>query len=578
MKWSTACLDWEKRIVKGQSLIPFDPLFPSEAEAALAVFKSLFMMDAPPVEDDEGNTRPPTFGEVCEQWVFDFVAAIFGSYDHTQARRLIREFFLLISKKNGKSTIAAGIMITALIRNWRMSAELMILAPTLEVANNAYQPCADMIRANKEYGDGELHSLMHVQDNFKKITNRRTKAHLKVYAADSDTVGGKKAAFVFVDELWLFGKRAHADGMLREAIGGLVSRKEGFVIWSSTQSDEPPAGVFKAKLDYFRNVRDGKIVDNKSLPVIYEFPKKLIEEKAYLDPKNFQLTNPNINKSVEQSWLEEELIKELGGDNPNVFLAKHLNVEIGMNLRNDRWPGADYWLGAVDKTLTLDSLIERCDVITVGIDGGGLEDLLGLCVIGRERLTRRWLVWNRAWCHPSVFERRKEIVDTLRDFVREGDLILCKEATQDIQEVVAICVRLRETGLLPKLNGIGIDKLGLPALVDALVEAGFDVAENEGTLTGIAQGGYLNPAIISMERKLSDGTMVHADQPMMTWCVGNAKIELKGSSRAVTKQVSGKAKIDPVVAMFDAGMLMARNPEPAGRGQDEYFESLRGAA
>ncbi len=547
--WSTACLDWEARILKGKSLIPFKPLFADEAQKALDVFKSLRIIDAP---------GSPTFGDACEDWVFDFVAAIFGAYDSKNAKRLIREFFLLISKKNSKSTIAAGIMVTALVRNWRLSAELTILAPTIEVANNSYKPAADMVLAHPQ-----LSKKLRIQDNLRQINHRITKAFLKVVAADSETVGGKKSSCIFVDELWLFGKRAHSDAMLREAIGGLVSRPEGFVIWSSTQSDEPPAGVLKAKLDYFRNVRDGIIPDNKSLPVIYEFPKEMVEEKAYLDPKNFYITNPNIDRSVSQSWLEEELEKERQGNNMNVFLAKHLNVEIGMNLRNDRWPGADLWFNSVDKTITLKSLLERCEVATIGIDGGGLDDLLGFAVIGREKITRKWLWWTRAWCHPIVFERRKEIADTLKDFVADGDLIVCANPTQDISDVADLCDEVRTSGLLPESFGIGIDRLGLPGMIDELVAREFDTAENKGVVTAIAQGGYLNPAVLGMERKLNDKTLIHAGQPILAWSVGNAKIELKGSARAVTKQVSGKTKIDPLIAGFNAAMLMSRNPQAA---------------
>lgn len=546
-QWSTACPDWEDRIVKGKSLIPFKPLFKEEAQKALNVFKSLRIVDAP---------GSPTFGDACEEWVFEFVAAIFGCYDHGKARRLIREFMLLISKKNAKSTIAAGIMVTALVRNWRLSAELMILAPTIEIANNSYKPARDMVLAHPQ-----LSKKLWVQENIRQINHRVTKAFLKVVAADSDTVGGKKSSCIFVDEVWLFGKRVHAASMLREAIGGLAARPEGFVIWSSTQSDEPPAGVFKEKLDYFRNVRDGVICDPKSLPILYEFPKEMLEEKAYLNPKNFYITNPNLNRSVSKEWLEEELQKELQGDNANTFLAKHLNVEIGIALRNDRWPGADLWLNNVDKSITLKSILKRCEVVTIGIDGGGLDDLLGFAVMGREKVTRKWLLWTRGWCHPIVFNKRKDIAPALRDFIKDGDLVECKDGMQDIREVADLCEEIRSSGLLPKEHGIGVDQLGLPGLVDELLSRGFDLAENGGTISAIRQGGYLNPVIMGMERKLNDGTLVHAGQPIMVFCVGNAKIELKGSARAVTKQVSGKAKIDLLVAGFNAGMLMARNPQ-----------------
>lgn len=557
MEWSTACLDWRERIVSRRSLLPA-PLFVDEGEEALRVFKSLRIVDAP---------GKPTFGEACEEWVFDFVRAIFGAYDAASGRRLIREFFLLISKKNSKSTIAAGIMVTALVRNWRHSAQLLILAPTLEIANNAFEPARDMILE-----DEDLVVLMHIQEHTRTITHRTTKAVLKVVAADTDTVGGKKAGFIFVDELWIFGKRPKADAMLREATGGLVSRPEGFVIWASTQSDEAPAGVFKTKLDYFRGVRDGRIHDPASLPLIYEYPEAMIEAQAYLDPANFYITNPNMGRSVFLNWLVDELKKVINatGGELQVFLSKHLNVEIGLRLAQDRWAGADHWPGAADETLTLNELLARSEVVVGGVDGGGLDDLMGLGLIGRCRETRDWLSWSRAWAHDDVLQRRQDIATQLWEFEADGDLVICDDPLQPIREAADILEQVFAAGLFPEKYGIGLDPFGIAALIDELA-----VRKIEGDLlSSIRQGSALSPASWGLEIKLKNRTFRHGGRRMMTWCVGNAKAQVRGGAVLITKESAGRAKIDPLVALFNAAMLMSRNPEARGDGWNDYLASL----
>jgi phage terminase large subunit-like protein len=75
-----------------------------------------------------------------------------------------------------------------------------------------------------------------------------------------------------------------------------------------------------------------------------------------------------------------------GDDAIKVWASQHLNIEIGIGISNEGWRGADYWEAAGDETLTLESLLERSEVVTIGIDGGGLDDLLGLAVIGREKV------------------------------------------------------------------------------------------------------------------------------------------------------------------------------------------------
>ena len=545
--YSTSCPDWERRIIEGRSLIPFEPLFPESAAEAREFRHRLKIVD---VGDGE-----QTIGDIGASWAEDVANAIFGAYDPETGKQLIREAFVLISKKNAKSTEAASIMLTVLTLNWRQSAEFIILAPTREVADNAFAPARDMVKA-----DPTLDAMMHVQDHIRTIKHLGTGATLKVVAADSNTVGGKKAAVVLVDEIHLFGKNPNAAKMLVEATGGLASRPEGFVLYLTTQSDEPPAGVFASKLMYARKVRDGEIVDKNFLPILYEFPKHYVDNKLYLEPANFHMTNPNLGKSASIEFIEREIRRanEMGPSEMLIVLSKYLNIEVGMALRTDRWAGADFWLEQTDETLTFEKFRDICEVITVGIDGGGLDDLLGLNVLGRLIGTDIWVSWSRAWAHPSALKRNLAEKSKMEDFAQEGDLGIVKRIGDDVTELCDLVEQVYEWGLLDK---IGVDPVGIGAIFDELINRGIP----EDKIVGISQGWKLGGAIKTAERRLAGGQLRHAKQGLMVWAVSNCRVEPRANSILVTKQASGSAKIDPVMALFNSVSLMSLNPAAAHR-------------
>jgi phage terminase large subunit-like protein len=226
---------------------------------------------------------------------------------------------------------------------------------------------------------------------------------------------------VLLDELHEIAKVAAAERIIGQLRGGLLPNPEGFLVFITTQSDEPPRGAFRAELMVARAIRDGK-AQGAMLPVLYEFPEDIANDTAdppaWQDSSKWWMVTPNRDRSVTIKRLEDDWAQAKAKGQGEIirWASQHLNIEIGLALRSDRWVGAHLWQRAADKTLTLDLLLERSEVVVIGIDGGGLDDLLGLAVLGRDRITRHWLLWSKAWAHGSVLERRKGEASVLRDF------------------------------------------------------------------------------------------------------------------------------------------------------------------
>jgi phage terminase large subunit-like protein len=187
--------------------------------------------------------------------------------------------------------------------------------------------------------------------------------------------------------------------------------------------------------------------------------------------------------------------------------------------------------------------------------------------VGGKKRFKRWLSWSHAWAYRIVLERRQSIAAKLLDLEQAGELTLLDDDAMvggwpaDIAQVVDIVLQVRDAGLL---CCVAVDPGRLGELIDALDAVGITQDNTEqgyNYVTGARQGLALMNAGVTAERKLANGTLLHAEQGLMDWCVANLKVERLPTGFRFTKQNDGDAKIDPAMALFDAVTVMSTNPE-----------------
>jgi phage terminase large subunit-like protein len=556
--WDLSCVDWQDRIRDGRSLMPDIPLISEEADMAQAFYDEIQLPDVP---------GKPKMRTASGEWFREIVRAAFGSWDPVNNVRYVRDILAMVVKGSSKTTNSAAMLIVAMLMNYRPRGKALFVGPTQAISTRAYEQAVGMIEESPD-----LKRRFRPHDHDMMIEDLVTKAEAQVKTFDVNILTGALGLFfVLLDEIHLLGNNPRGAKVLRQIRGGLDKTPEGLLVMTTTQSDDIPAGIFKSELKFARNVRDGKYrgkVIRPMLPILYEFPAEIAalsrEDRArgieprWMDPTVWPMVMPNLGRSgssLQELVADWEGERDKGDEAIRIWASQHLNIEIGQGINNEGWRGADGWDAQVIEGLDLDAILARCEVVTIGIDSGGRDDLLGLTVIGRERETRHWLSWSYAWADPIVLERRKDIASLLQDFVDEGSMTIVDMASA-IGELSVVVARIVASGLLPEKNAVGIDPNQAAAIIEALTQVGV----TDDMLRRLLQGTALAPAVYGLDFKLADSTFWHADQALMSWVVGNVKVERKGNADLVTKQIAGSAKIDPFIALLEAAILMSWNP------------------
>lgn len=166
--------------------------------------------------------------------------------------------------------------------------------------------------------------------------------------------------------------------------------------------------------------------------------------------------------------------------------------------------------------------------------------------------------------HPIALERRKSEEQVYRDLEADGDLTIVEHIGDDVEAVADVAEQCEKAGLLDEL---GVDSAGIGSIVDAICARKIE----EKRIVSIPQGWKLTGAIHTTERKLAARGLLHCGQRLMGWAATNAKVEPRGNAIMITKQTAGRAKIDPLMSLFNAVALMSLNPKAKKKKHQAFF-------
>jgi phage terminase large subunit-like protein len=462
-----------------------------------------------------------------ENWEKAIIGNALGWKNKKTGLRRYREVFIFVARKNGKTTLAAGLCLDGLCADSEPAAEIYGVAGDKEQASIVFELGKEMIKLEPELNQ-------RCQSYKNSIVVPGTNSFFKPLSKVSETKYGFNVHRCVVDELHIITDREVVDTM----VTGTTSRSQPLMIYITT-AGIGMLSVCREKYDYAKKILDGTIDDPAFLPVVYEVGP----DDDWNDERNWYKANPNLGVSIPLDYLRREHEKAV--EQPvyeNIFRRLHLNQ---WTTSASRWVGAEDWkacggeidieelkgkdcFGGLDLSTTTDLgvyglIFPRPDTVDVLVWCFAPKD----CIQNRSRRDK---VPYELWDSQGFIETTPGRV-TDYDYIRN---------------------RIGELNELFHIIDTGYDRWNASQLIIQLQADGFPMsAFGQGFKDMAAPSKMFEELILGKKLK-------HNNNPLLRWSIGNVMVEIDAAGNIKPSKKKSTERIDPVVALIMAvGRWMA---------------------
>jgi phage terminase large subunit-like protein len=458
-----------------------------------------------------------------QQWQRDIIATLFGWKRESDDTRRYREAFIFVPRKNGKSSMSAGLALCSFFLDKQPRGQYFCAACDLDQADLVFSMAAGVVREVPA-----LDKQCKIRDSRKRII--RGDSFLRAIPADAAGAYGTEPHLVVGDELHLWPNRRLKD-TLHTGTAALPQPLEIYITTAGFDFDTICGEVYS----HACRVRDGVISDPSFLPVIYEAPK----DADWKSEETWKLANPNYGVSVRKDYMEAECRKAI--EEPayeNTFRREHLNQ---WTEQKTRWLRMDDWHKCRKSGEPIADKAQVC----LGMDLSTTTDLTAVAITHRLPNGEGYKV---EWRYYIAEDRAKYI--EARDRVpyalwcKQGYVTATPGKTIDYSFVEADILKIADKF---ELLHIGYDPYNASDLSQRLINFhGLSCIElRQGVAT-------LSAPSKELERCVIEGLIDHGDNPVAAWNASNCEVILdsNGNYKVNKANNQGAKKIDGIAALI----------------------------
>jgi phage terminase large subunit-like protein len=453
-----------------------------------------------------------------------YIQALFGFVDRETGCRQYRESFFLVARKNGKSTLLAGLALYMLTSDGEGGAEVYSTATKYAQARLLFDEAHNMIKQSPALSK-------HFRKRKNDLYYEPAMSKFQPLARNSDTLDGLNASFVIMDEL-----HGVKDRNLYEVMRqSMAARRQPLLVMITTAGTVREC-IFDDMYSYAAQVADGSIADPHFLPMLYE----LDDRSEWTDPAAWQKANPALGavKKTDDLTLKVERAKQNRNELSGV-LCKEFNVRETVKTA---WLAFD----EINNEAAFDLEDFRGAYCIGGVDLSITTDLTCASLLFMKRGSDKKYITQMYWLPADRLQERVQQDKIPYDkWFDRGLLRLCTGNSINYSDVTAwFCEIVRKYDLFPAW--VYYDSYSARYFVEEMQMQGFNMVRCiQGAKT-------LSLPMQMLGADLQAHKVIYNNNPVLKWCLTNTGVQTDRNGNIVPiKNQSPKQRIDGTAALLD---------------------------